>query len=124
MVKYQGNLSGESARMYYRWLMQHMAATIPDVRGSIFDFREVTTIDASNTRTVGQSSTSAHRNADLSHIGVALIAKDHYQEQMLRITAQMTPNPHTKRIVRSTEEALAYIEEWQAAFTTKGKHAS
>ncbi len=112
-VRYSGKLAGENVRGYYRWLMQQMLPLIRTVRGSVFDFREVESIAASNTRTVPGASSSAHRNIDLSHIPVALIAKDHYQEHILRITSAMTPHPETKRVVKSMEEALGYISEWE-----------
>jgi hypothetical protein len=111
-VTYTGTLGGEATRQYYRWLVQELSPLIKLVRGAVFDFRQVHTIEASNTRTITQSSHSAHRTLDMRHVGVALIAKDHYQEHMLRITAKMTPHPQTKRVVRSMEEALAYIDEW------------
>jgi hypothetical protein len=118
-VTYQGVLTGETARHYYRWLTQNFESTIQDVHGCVFDFREVTTIESSNTRTITQSSHSVHRSLDLKHVATALIAKDHYQEHILRITADMTPYPHNKRIVQSMGDALEFIMEWHALLSSK-----
>ncbi|MEL6151542.1 MAG: hypothetical protein AAFU54_11005 [Chloroflexota bacterium] len=111
-VTYSGILTGEATRHYYQWLTQQLSGIISEVRGSVFDFRAVEEITSANTRTITQSSHGVHRNIDLRHIGVALIARDHYQEHLLRITADMTPNPHTKRVVHSMGDALEYIREW------------
>lgn len=112
-IQYSGILDGAATRMYYRWLTQEVAPVIKQVRGTIFDFRQVASIEVSNTRTVTQSSHAVHRQLDLRHVAVALIAKDHYQEQLLRITAAMTPHPQVKRIVRDMDAALAYVDEWE-----------
>jgi hypothetical protein len=112
-IQYRGILEGDAIRAYYRWLMQDVEPVLKTVRGAVFDFRDVERIEVSNTRTVTQSSRGVHLQVDLRHIGVALIAKDHYQEQLLRVTSEMTPHPHTKRVVQDMDAALAYIDEWQ-----------
>ncbi|MEM6528077.1 MAG: hypothetical protein AAF653_07260, partial [Chloroflexota bacterium] len=122
-VTYSGVLTGEATRHYYRWLMQEMSPYVSEVHGIVFDFRDVEEITSANTRTITQSSQGVHRNLDLQHIGVALIARDHYQEHLLRITADMTPNPHTKRVVHSMGDALEYIREWRDSLNSHNQLA-
>ncbi len=114
-VTYEGALNGECARRYYQWLHQEVADTLDNIRGGIFDFTAVSKFDASNTRTILQTSYTAHRTLDLEHIPMALIASNYYQEHMLRITAAMTPHATHKRVVKTLDEALSFIDSWPMA---------
>lgn len=119
LVTYEGALSGECTRRYYDWLQNDVAPALPDIHGGIFDFTHVSTFDASNTRTILHTSYSVHRKLNLEHIPMALIASNYYQENMLRITAAMTPHADNKRIVKSYDEALAFIDGWQGHRTRR-----
>ncbi|MEM6283443.1 MAG: hypothetical protein AAF787_14720, partial [Chloroflexota bacterium] len=94
-----------------------------EVEHNTVNFCDVEEITSANTRTITQSSQGVHRNLDLQHIGVALIARDHYQGHLLRITADMTPNPHTKRVVHSMGDALEYIREWRDSLNSHNQLA-
>ena len=48
----------------------------------------------------------------MSHIPVGLIVRTIYQEQMVRISTKLTQQTQRMKIVKSMDEALAFIQEW------------
>lgn len=117
-VTYRDALTPSISAQFYRWLGQ-TAQNHPDkvltARGSIFDFREVTSFGSGNLTSVQRQSQQIGHKMELSNHPVALIAKTVYQQEMLRLTMQITQKQDRKRIVSSVDEALAFINEFHTA---------
>lgn len=111
-VAYIGVLDTQPTLDYYHWMQEEMFPHLQTVRGAIFDFREVTKFQPRNALTVLHASRNLHQQIDLRHMPVALIIKDIYQEHMVRIAANMTPQTNNKHVVHSMDEALTYIKQW------------
>jgi hypothetical protein len=79
----------------------------------VFDFRKVSRFDHTNTRKISQTSGQLNVNYDLSHVPVPLIVRDDKQEQLVRVTLHLTPQEKRKRLVKSVDEAWAFIDEFR-----------
>lgn len=112
-VNYLNELTSEITAQVYSGIMKLLGTVGAEaIRGGIFDFRQVKRFHYGNVSTVQRSSTSLNVNYDMSHIAVALIVDGIQQEHTVRVSMRVTPQEHRKRIVRSEEEALAFIEEF------------
>lgn len=117
-VKYFETLTPAITTSFYQWLFGVADKIgIKAVRGSTIDFRKVKTFHQGNIRTAQKESRSANQQLDLSHIPVGLIVTTVYQEQMVRISTKLTQQTQRMRIVKSEEEALAFIQEWNQQHT-------
>ncbi len=85
---------------------------IENLRGCIFDFRQVKKFHPSNFRTARAESRKINDKADLSAFPVAFLVEDMKQEQMLRVSLRLTQNPARLRILYSFESAVAFIKDW------------
>ncbi len=113
-IKYTETLTPESTRAVYEWANRIMTPEeVGRSRGSIYDFRPVKKFNLGNLAIVQQKSTQLNRKDDFSNHAVALIVETFYQESMVRTAMQITPGQDRKRIVRSMEEALAFIDSFQ-----------
>ena len=110
IVTYRHVLSPDVTASVYRWLGE-LIARIPveNARGSIYDFRSVTDFQLGNLSTAQTRSRNLNINVDLSKHAVALLVAGMYQEQMVRVSMRVTPQETRKRIVKSEDEALAFI---------------
>lgn len=52
------------------------------------------------------------KQVDFSAIPTALLVKDLYQEQMVRVTMRLTEQSNRMQIVYSLEEAKLFIQDW------------
>jgi hypothetical protein len=115
LVKYRGELSSDVTKQFYGWLMGEMQANpekVSEARGSIYDFRDVTDFGMDNLSATQQSSKQVSKQADVTNHPVALIVNDVYQEGMVKLSMQVTEQQERKRIVKSVDEAIAFIQSW------------
>jgi hypothetical protein len=109
-VIYRGKLTQEATAQVYKWMMDLFKKYgVQIVRGGIFDFREVTEFERNNLSAVQRRSRELNTAADFSATPIALVVSTLIQEQMVRVGQQVTPQQDRKRIVRSVEEGLAFI---------------
>ena len=114
-VTYFGVVSPDVTTSVYGWIGQLVAEAAGDIskaRGSIYDFRLVTDFTNRNTSTAQRESSNLNRNIDISNHPVALIVSTMFQEQFVRVFMQLTPGDRRKRIFRSEEDAVAFIDEY------------
>lgn len=112
-VEYRQVSNPTIARAFYQWLYQLADSIgIEHVCGGIIDFRKVNIFEQGNVKAAQKESLSANRTLDMSHIPVALVVETMLQEQMVRISSNLTKQTHRMRIVRSDKEALDFITEW------------
>jgi hypothetical protein len=116
-VTYRGVLTPQVTVQFYQWLgktIQNRPELVAEAFGSIFDFRQVTEFDNRNLTSAQRQSQQVNTQIDLSHHPVAMIAGSMLQEQILRLELKISPQQTRKRIVRSEEEALAFINSFQS----------
>lgn len=112
-VAYTGSLGAEVTVQVYDWIDQLIKLIgVEAIHGEIFDFSGVTEFQESNLQTARKTSKRMNIRVDTSNIPVALIAKTFYQEEMLRGAMQIPKEHARKRIVKTEEEAYAFINEW------------
>jgi hypothetical protein len=112
-VAYRGKLGSEVTVQVYDWI-DYVVSTmgLENILGEIFDFSEVEEFLPENLQTARKTSKRMNVRLDTSQLPVALIVKTSYQEEMLRGPMQVSPEHMRKRIVKSEEEALVFIDEW------------
>jgi hypothetical protein len=112
-VAYAETLTPDISKAVYEWANRIMTTEeVAKSRGSIYDFRRVQKFNLGNLTVVQQKSAQLNRKEDFSNHAVALICETIYQESMVRTAMQITPGQDRKRIVRSMEEALAFVENF------------
>lgn len=85
---------------------------VENVRGVIFDFRQVKVSEKDNLRTAQSSSYRANKKVDMSNLPVALVATSPLQQAIVKVSVKVGADQHRKRIVSTSEEALAFFTEW------------
>jgi hypothetical protein len=114
-VTYRDVISPDTTAQVYAWIGR-LLATEPDAvmraRGSIYDFSEVMGIDSRNLTSAQRQSQQLNTKVDMSSHPVALVVTDPLQEQLLRVTMKISPQQERKRIVRTMEEAHAFINSF------------
>lgn len=116
-VTYHKVLNSTVTSMVYGWiagLIEHHVEHIRLAQGSIYDFSDVKKFDFENIVTANNASVNLNTRFDMSNHPVALIAKTRPQEDYVSLTMKVTPEESRKRIVKSVEEAEAFIEEFHA----------
>jgi hypothetical protein len=111
-VHYKGMLTPDVTVQFYRWLgevITRRAQELMQVRGSIYDFRDLKGFASTNLTSAQRQSQQLNSKADMSHIPVALIAKDRMQAELLRVELKISPQQERKALVWSEEEALEFI---------------
>ena len=112
-VAYSGSLGSDVTVEVYAWLDGLVKEIgVDSINGQIFDFSNVTEFQESNLQTARKASKKMNIRIDTSKIPVALVVGTFYQEEILRGSMQISPDHVRKRIVKSEEEAMAFIEEW------------
>jgi hypothetical protein len=112
-VAYRGSLGADVTVQVYNWIDELVKAVgLETVQGEIFDFQNVSEFKEENLQMARKTSKRMNIRLDMSQLPVALIVKTFYQEEILRGAMQVTPEHQRKRIVRTEEEALAFIDEW------------
>jgi hypothetical protein len=112
-VVYSEELPIEVPVLFYRWLESLVEAVdIKTVRGGTFDLRKTKNIHPQILGRTSKESRAANRKTDMSHVPIAFIVETLYQSEVARILIHLTPQPERRHIVKSEEEALRFIDEW------------
>lgn len=112
-VIYQGVLDGNVTTNVYTWLEElYKEVSVSDVKGQIFDFRQVVRFDDSNLTVARRASNRLNMIQDTSQFPVALIVANPEQEEVLRGPMRISEGHQRKRIVRNPDEALTFIHNW------------
>lgn len=115
IVTYSGELDAATTTRVYEWLADLADAQgIESLRGEIFDFRQVTEFMPDNLMAARKVSRRMNLRHDVQNLPVAMIVKDFIQEEILRGPMQNVKENVRKRIVRSMDDALAFIDNWHA----------
>ena len=113
LVEYRGILSADITAAVYKWIFQIVQQVPLDRgRGTIYDFREVTSFQRDNSAAVFKQSTTLNTTVDTTKHPAALIVGNYVQEHAVKLTMRITPQEERKRIVHSQQEALAFINAW------------
>ncbi len=113
-VTYRGVLSPDITAQVYKWMMesvQHL--DVKDIIGGIYDFREVRDFNKGNLATAHRESRNFNVKVDVSSIPAALIVETLFQEQMVKVSMQLTPGQDRKRIVKSMDDAVEFIKQFR-----------
>ncbi len=112
-VTYQGVLGGDVTTQVYQWLEDlYKEISMSEIKGQIFDFRQVVRFDDSNLTVARRASNRMNMLQDTSQFPVALIVANPEQEEVLRGPMRIPEGHQRTRIVRSQQEALAFIRDW------------
>lgn len=112
-VTYRGLLDAMATASVYGWLAEFFDSDdVEQVRGEVFDFREVTMFGADNLMEARRKSRGFNLKQDTSLLPVAMITANFYQEEILRGPMQNVPENMRKTIVRSEADALDFIDNW------------
>ncbi|RMG83052.1 MAG: hypothetical protein D6712_13670 [Chloroflexi bacterium] len=117
-ITYRGVLSDKQTLRVYEWFHELLTATMKeglypsDLRGAVFDFREVTDFRQYNLLTVMRESQKMNKTANFSHVPVAMVVNSLLQEELVRVALKVSPQDYRKRIVRTPQEALNFIDNW------------
>lgn len=103
-----------TAEVYSECLNVLTREGVENVKGVIFDFRNVQVSEKDNLRTAQASSHRANNKVDMSNLPVALIATSRLQQAIVQVSVKVGADTHRKRIVSTTEEALAFFNEWHS----------
>jgi hypothetical protein len=80
--------------------------------GEVFDFREVTFFSLDNLIGARKNSRRMNIMANTHEFPVAMIVASRMQEEVLRGPMQVMPGNKRKRIVKTVDEAVAFLDEW------------
>lgn len=112
-VTYYGALTPSITAQAYAWIFSGAQKLgVENIYGGIIDFREVTTFELANIRTVKREHTMHRGEVDFSTLPTALLVKTMYQEQMVRVSMRVTDQSSRLRIVYDEDEAHTFIKNW------------
>jgi len=119
-ITYRGNLNADASAAAYEWLgnLTREIGT-EQLYGEIFDFRQVTEFMPDNLMDARKQSRRFNLKTNVN-FPVAMIVKDFYQEEILRGPMQNVKENARKTIVKSVDEALAFMQEWHAQNPAEG----
>lgn len=113
-ITYFGEITPEVTTAVYGWIPQAFTNNdIKLVRGSVFNFCHVTRFNNANLGSVRKTSSNLNAKFDMSHVAVALLVGNMRQEKMVKVAMKVTPQEERKRIVKSYQDAYAFIEGFQ-----------
>jgi hypothetical protein len=112
IVAYSGELTPAVTSQAYAWLGRAKPELLKLIRGSIFDFRKVTIFNTGNLSTLQRKSRELNAEIKEYQIPVAMLVANLYQEKMVYISSKISPGEDRKRIVKSVDAALAFLEEY------------
>jgi len=112
-VTYRGILDADATAQVYSWLSDFFnTRDNTDIDGEVFDFREVESFGPDNLFEARKKSRGFNLKQDISHLPVAMICSNFYQEEILRGPMQNVPENPRKTIVHSDQEAIDFIQKW------------
>lgn len=120
-VTYRGQLDANASIIAYDWLAL-VNETVGVPYGEVFDFREVTEFLQDNLMEARKKSRRRNLRGNVHQFPVAMIVRDPYQEEILRGPMQIVPENPRKAIVRTPQEALAFIRMWHERNSIEPEH--
>src|SRR5215207_574721 len=91
-IVYTGEIDAQTTSQVYMWMMtEGTDEVLKNLRGTIFDFRKVKSFNPGNLSTIQRKSRELNTNITTYLIPVALVVANMYQEQMLRVSNQISP---------------------------------
>ena len=117
VYKYWGVVTPKETGAVYAWIGATLQSLPPSyARGAVFDFREVEEFEIGNTPVAKRASKEANQNADQSELSlmpVVMLVGSLRQE--VKVSTSMMGAPELrKRIVRSQEGGLEFLNKWNA----------
>lgn len=112
IVRYKNELTAESTHQLYSWMFDAIQQVGVIARGTIYDFSDVRKFTRQNMSATQKSSFNMNAKVDLSAMPVAMVAKTIMQEQHIMIILNATPDQDRKKIVKSIEEGIQFIEDF------------
>ncbi|GAB4307176.1 MAG: hypothetical protein Kow00117_00330 [Phototrophicales bacterium] len=112
IVRYKKELTAESTQQVYGWMFSVIQQVGMLARGVIYDFSDVRKFSRQNMSVAQKSSLTMNAKVDLSAVPVAMVAKTIMQEQHLTILLNATPDQGRKKIVKSVQEGIEFINEF------------
>ena len=113
-ITYNGILTADTSVAVYDWLADLTEAVgIDNVYGEVFDFREVEEFMPDNLISARKNSRRMNMRNNVKKLPVAMVVKDFVQEEILRGPMQNPKENQRKRIVRTMDEALAFITSYR-----------
>jgi hypothetical protein len=111
---YQAVLLPQHTAEAYQWFAAYLDRIgLQNIRGLIFDFRNVQKFEQGNFQAVKRESKQINTELDLSHFPVALLISNLYQEEMVRVASKITGQEKRIRILHSEEETADFFTEFQ-----------
>lgn len=121
-VTYKGVVNAEVSARVYAWIGELVATMgLGESKGSVYDFRQVKDFAPGNVTTTQSRSSNLNTKIDMSKHPVALIASNIYQQKMVESVMHITPQEKRKRVVKSEDEALNFIQEFIKSLEVEGK---
>lgn len=112
-ITYRGVLSADVTTAVYNWLADVVQAVgIENLYGEIFDFCKVTEFLPDNLVAARRRSRRYNMRHNVRRLPVAMIVSNYYQEELLRGPLQNVEENQRKTIVRSLDEARAFLDRW------------
>lgn len=113
-ITYNGTLTGDTSTVVYNWLADLTETIgIEGVHGEVFDFRQVEEFMPDNLMAARKNSRRMNLRNNVRRLPVAMIVKDFVQEEILRGPMQNPKENQRKRIVRTMDDALAFIAAYR-----------
>lgn len=109
-------ISAETTISVYAWgteLANEIGVSA--IKGIVIDFRAVTQFEYSNLRIATEVSRNLNEEFDLSTVPAALLVKNMYQEQLVKVSMKLTDRVERMRMVHTEAEALKFIENWHSS---------
>lgn len=124
-ITYRGTLTSEATETVYNWLRSSLQNTPVEARaqikGGIFDFSQVQDFAPPNLPTVHRKGRKFRREMGqiIINIPVAMVVKTPYQEAMVWASMKLAKQENDPRVklVKSIEQAKAFIAQWHEAKT-------
>ncbi|MEL6269239.1 MAG: hypothetical protein AAFV33_08305 [Chloroflexota bacterium] len=112
-ITYRGVLRADASEAAYTWL-NTLVENIGTERlyGEVFDFREVKAFSTDNLIDARKKSRKMNIMMNTQDFPVAMIVANDMQEQILRGPMRIMEENPRKRIVRTMDDALAFLEAW------------
>lgn len=112
-ITYSGILSADVTTAVYNWLGDLLSRVgMEHVYGEIFDFTDVTEFMPDNLVAARRKSRRYNMRNNVRRLPVAMIVSNFYQEELLRGPLQNVEENKRKTIVRSMDEARAFLKQW------------
>ncbi|MEM9776046.1 MAG: hypothetical protein AAF902_15825 [Chloroflexota bacterium] len=112
---YRNVLSEVETIASFNWIQSHLYIGSDNVRGTIFDFRDVKTFALGET-VVAKEKNEDSNNIDGIHlIPVTYIVTNVKQEIKIRMSRMIGSNAPRRTVVHSQEQSLEFINEWNIA---------